>query len=480
MKKLLSIFALLAGVFFANSASAVTYSCPQGGTASGSICSTPSKAATFYPCNVSGTVFSWWGPMVWYNCGPLGANSTTIYTMTNCSAGGWGAGYPNSPLGNNMVCSGWWAGHVTAAGSFICNGFGNCNAFYGQPPVLPVGHAAYYSCASFPGSTLSGTVCVYPNYPATVAYTCNPGDTLLANNTCQPPTLYAAQTTHYSCVDKDGNGVIDPFAPGSITTCRPNLLAYTGEPVWYCPIVAGDPDPIVANAATWGLNGVLQAAAAGYTVPGPLGLPVASASQWVGGTTCSYTPPKVDGVLSFISHYCIAPNVLDVSGLWCVPPKTTTPSIVSSVFSCIANDALTGQVCTPALLTYSAMPTSSYTCPATMPIGTILNALTGTCTPPVQIQPPTPVATKVCGASSKLNAVTGMCDYVSIPAINTGGAYSCPALYQVGTGAQAGWCIPTAQWSYPATWNLTKYDCPNGGTLGLNTAGQPNGLCYMP
>jgi len=74
-----------------------------------------------------------------------------------------------------------------------------------------------------------------------------------------------------------------------------------------------------------------------------------------------------------------------------------------------------------------------------------------------------------------------MCDYVSIPAINVGGSYSCPALYMVGTGANTGWCIPTAQWAYPAAWTFKEYTCPDGGTLGYQTDGiTPNGLCYMP
>jgi hypothetical protein len=131
------------------------------------------------------------------------------------------------------------------------------------------------------------------------------------------------------------------------------------------------------------------------------------------------------------------------------------------------------------LQTYYSTLVTTYSCT----LGT-LDSKNSVCKMPPLTATPTVVATLVCGTNAILNS-SGQCAYVAIPAINVGGAYSCPALYVVGTGADAGWCIPTAQWAYSATWNLNQYDCPNGGSLGMiadpSTGLQvPNGLCYLP
>ena len=463
MKKMLSILLLLASSLFITDASAVIYSCPWGSSLSGTTCTywtTSSSCSVGFPMPAkSSTAITG----VWQQ-------ATSGATSTPCVSSGWvcPSGYPfmNSaftlcyPSGSNYCPSNsvWGSGGT----------YGTCYPKTGAAATCPSGYTI-----SSDGSTCTGS-----SFAATVTYQCHPGDTLLSNNTCQPPTLYATPTTHYYCLDKDGNGVTDPFVAAS--TCRPNLLAYKGEIIFGCPIIAGDPDPVVAGSVAWSLNGSLQAVT-GYTVTGPLGAPIASSMKWIGGTTCSYQPPTVDGIFSFLTHFCTDPTfTLDSTGLFCIPPKQPVATISSSVFACTGTDVLSGSTCTPTLQIFPSTQQLDYACDPTLPLGTILNAITHLCVPPAQTQPPTLVSTLVCGPSAKLNTTTNMCDYVSIPALNIGGQYSCPPLYLVGIGANTGWCIPTMQWAYSATWNLTKYDCPNGGTLGLAASGQPNGLCYMP
>jgi hypothetical protein len=303
---------------------------------------------------------------------------------------------------------------------------------------------------------------------------CNAGDTYNAvANTCQPPTLYATPTTHYFCVDKDGLGATDSLI--NSTTCRPQLLTYIGEQLWNCPVVIGDPNPIVAGMP-WSLNGSLQPAS-NYSVTGPYGTSITSSMKWVGGTTCSYQPPSVDGIYSYTTHNCTDPTyVLDASGMFCIPPKQAVASALSNTLACLSNDALNGATCNPALQVYSPSVQVSYTCDPALPIGTTLDSVLHLCKPPVQTQSPTPVSSIVCGSNAALNTTTGRCDYVSIPALNIGGHYTCPPLYS----QVDGWCIPSPQWAYSATWNLNTYACPEGGTLGLTTTGQQNGLCYLP
>jgi hypothetical protein len=81
-----------------------------------------------------------------------------------------------------------------------------------------------------------------------------------------------------------------------------------------------------------------------------------------------------------------------------------------------------------------------------------------------------------CSTPSTLNTNTGMCDYTSIPAINIGSNKTCPSSYVL----NGRWCDPLTIRTYPATWALTIYDCPQGGTLGQSSLGQSPGLCYLP
>ncbi|MDD5056549.1 MAG: hypothetical protein PHQ60_02150 [Sideroxydans sp.] len=511
MKTILAILFLLTVSTLSTNANAATYSCPAGvpGTVAGTDCTYPLS------CPSGGTLQVMYGMALCVYLPQPSTCSSGVKTQTTANGSGFNfissGGTQTLCTNGSYYCSPPWPYMNSAFNTCYSNGastgwkicpdnsvyktpanggygsYGECLPIVGTP-ICPSSYTlssdkatcTSTTAVSAPFCRFSGTQLATSCYvPAVVNYQCNAGDTLNAStSTCQPPTLYATPTTHYSCLDKDANGVTDQLI--TTTTCRPDLLAYTGEPIWYCPVVAGDPDPIVAGTHSWLLDGSLQATA-GYTVTGPLGTPIASSKKWVGGTTCSYQPPTVDAVFSFVSHTCSDPTyVLDASGMFCIPPKTTTSSGLSNVMACLGNDVLSGSTCTPALLTYSPTQQISYTCDAALPVGTTLYPATGICSQPLQTQPPTQTTVQVCGSNAHLNMATGMCDFVSIPAINVGGQYSCPALYTIGSGSTAGWCIPTAQWSYPATWNLTKYDCPDGGTLGLNASNQPNGLCYLP
>lgn len=516
MKNILAVLIVISSLGIFNDAKAATYSCPSGGWLSGTSC-------VYWPSCPNGSTILSSGVCGYYQ------QSSYCSTGWKMSVVAGGSAYNYAPTGgtsNKCVTSqGWYcpSGYpfmnsafttcYTSGSSYcpsnsvyqsVANGggsgaswpYGTCWPLTASPtPICSTGYtlsadastctksATYTPTCSIAGSTLVGTQC---SYPATVNYSCNFGDTLFKDTAtgtwkCQPPKLTTAARTNYACTDQDGNGAIDSFVAGtSKTKCRPDLLAYIGEPVWYCPVVSGDPDQIVAGTVAWSLDGSLQNAT-GYTVTGPLGAPIASSMKWVGGTTCSYQPPTVDGLYSYTTRHCTDPtHVLDATGMFCIPPKTPTSSTLTTPMACSGSDVLNGSTCTPALQTYQAAMTTTYACPSTLPSGTVLDPTTHLCHVPMITQPPTPVSTLVCGSNAKLNATTGQCDYVSIPAVNVGGSYSCPAGYTIGTGANVGWCIPTPSWAYPAAWDWKQYSCPDGGTLGLDANGNPNGLCYLP
>ena len=197
--------------------------------------------------------------------------------------------------------------------------------------------------------------------------------------------------------------------------------------------------------------------------------------------TCRFNPPTVNGSFAYTTYACANSTYsLDASQLFCIPPLQPSMSTLSLPYACLGTDVLSGSSCTPVPIIYAPTAVTSYSCPIPpLPTGTVLNTITNLCNIPPTVQAPTVTSSLMCGSNAQLNA-SNMCVYVSIPALNVAGQYTCPPLYTVGSGATAGWCIPTPQTSYPATWNKIEYLCLNGGHLGLNAAGQPNGLCYLP
>ena len=307
---------------------------------------------------------------------------------------------------------------------------------YSAPSTMQYSQT-FGSCviAGYGNLTLSGTSC-YSKYAGSPYQSCQSGYSYIGNNAC---VIWGSGAVSYSC---SSGGYVSGSTCVKPKTCPAGETLLFGT---YCS----------------------KSTVSGVDIP-------ASAN-------CSYTPPNTSAIYSYTSMHCSdQTHVLDATGMYCVPPKTQTNSILSNILACETGDVLSGASCTPALIIYSPTSTSTYSCDPLLPAGTAFNATTMQCTPPELISPVVPVSTLVCGSNANLNTLTGQCDFISIPALNVGGQYTCPALYTVGVGAQAGWCIPTGQWSYPAAWNLIKYTCPDGGTLGLNGSGQPNGLCYMP
>lgn len=458
MKTLFAVLILMFATWLPQSASAVIYSCPSGGSLSGTTCYTSSSygaSVASYYCpsggSLSGTTCTYFAG---YSCpsgGSLSGSTCAVISGYSCPGGTVPFNYApvnqstscyvNCPAGYGSWTSGYGSSWVSNAGNWVCKK-NNVMSFIAATQTPSVANFSYYgatanygtygaSIASYycpSGGSLSGTTCtISGSYAATATYQCNPGDTLM---------------------------------PGNI--CRPALLTATATDVYECPVAAGDP-----VGAGWWLN--------------TQGTTSVTQQSNIAAPLCRFNPPTVNGTYSYTTHHCHdLTHALSGDQLWCIPPTITTYPSLDSIFACfVAADSLSGSTCTPPMQIYASTPYTTYACPTGMPSGTLMDAVY-MCVPPIVTQAVIQTPTLTCGPNSKLNTTTNQCDYVSIPALNVGGQYRCPAKYTVGTGANQGWCLPATQWAYPASWYLTTYMCQNGGTLGLNPDGTQNGLCYLP
>ncbi|MEI7995546.1 MAG: hypothetical protein WCH01_11655 [Methylococcaceae bacterium] len=404
---------------------------------------------------------------VW-KCDTINGCYAWASTDTTTTAYGWGnyGGYHNVMYNG----AGWLAvnsntGYFPQSNGTSITGSGYVAPTYGNVAAT----VASYSCPS--GGSPSGATCYYT---ATTNYTCNAGDTL-SGTTCLNTSKIR---TRYTCQNKTGQG-IDPFILGTAgavspetTMCRPRLLTNTGQSTWYCPIEAGDPPTAIQNgAATTGW----------YLKSGITKVNTLTQTATLSAPSCFFQPPTVDGVYSFSTYECPSPDT--VIGVMCRQPIQTLASSKSTGFSCSGADVMNGSTsCTPVLKVVSATATDSYSCLVSGVIDStaVLNTITHQCVPPLQISTTAPIMTSApgyqCGTNAKINTTVNppVCSYIAMPAIAVNGTWKCDSSYTLsGT-----WCVPNASWTYPAAWNLGQYSCPNGGTIGM-VNGVANGLCYM-
>ena len=206
------------------SSTAGSYSCPSGGTLSGSTCNTSSSVAA--------TVVTAGG----YSCPSGGSLSgTTCLTSSSYAATAGATVYSCSSgtlSGSTCLGGGNYAGTVLTAGYYSCPSGGTlsgvtCNT---SSSVAATGTNNYSCSAPYVVSTGSST-CSPTTSAATGVYSCAVGATL-SGTTCtnglnyRPPTSYVATRTGYTC----SVGVLVTatcYNPGTANGVAANNITYS-------------------------------------------------------------------------------------------------------------------------------------------------------------------------------------------------------------------------------------------------------------
>ena len=404
------------------------YWCPSGGTLSGTTCYTSGNYAATpnYYCPSGGTLSgttcttgSSYGATPNYSC-PSGGS----LSGTTCNSSYSAAYHP--PVYGDCQC--YWAdGYCDVSGQGLsCSVSDDCINY---TTVTACGAVpAYYSCDS--GGSLSGATC-YISYGASFSgYSCPSGGSL-SGSTCDTTSTYGASFSGYSC--PSGGSL-------SGSTC------YT--------------------------SGSYGASFSGYSCP---------SGGSLSGSTC-YTSGSYGASVS--SYYC--PSGGSLSGSTCITSSSYGASVSS--YSCSAGDVLSGSTCTHTVQITPTCPTGS-----TLTAGRCEQALTATCPTPYSYDTSrstcyslpacSPGAflhgrceiavTKDCGTGTLDSTGTLCSQVVTCPAdpafaLNSSIAFSKPLNKCLSTAQHA--CVAgTAYSSLPAAQCQTYPACRNGSTYNAQT-----------
>jgi len=450
-------------------AATATYSCPGGWTLSGTNCSqttTSTQAASIasYGCP-NGTTLSG------TNC--LGSTSYAATVIYSC-AGGWtlsgstcsqtntstqAASIASYSCPANYTLSGSTCSQTTTVAANVASY--SCPANYtlsgstcSQTTTSTQAATANYSCSS---GTLSGTSCVIttttaatPNYSCPGGYTlsgtnCNGSTTAAANynlncNGHGTLTSYANSPTGYMCISVN---ILTRTYPDPYGQCD-SLSSSYGLPEVDEPAISGGIKCVMGPNKIYSCPSGSTLSGSNCITPSTVAATIASyscSSGTVSGSNCVNTTT----IAANVSYSCPANYTL--SGTTCSQSTTTTQAATPN-YTCSAGYTLSGSSCSQ---TTSQDATPNYSCPANYTLSGSTCSQTTTSTQAATVS-------YSCPSGGSLSGTT--CTITNSTAATPN--YSCPANYTL-SGTT---CSLTTTSNQAAT---AIYSCPSGGSLSDTT-----------
>ena len=412
------------------------YSCPSGGTLSGSTCTTTSTST--YAASEEGSCSSGW---------TLGGSYGAWYcyrvissTEANCVNNG---GSYNSSNGTCTLTTSATISWYCPSGGTLSNT--TCTVTTTSSYAATYNNTSYYSCPS--GGTLSGSTCTTTStstYTATSSeamnYSCPSGETL-SGSSCTTTSSYAASLTStgggtsysYSCPNGGTLEGSSCVSTATATTAPSTYPASVYPPT--SPISQSCPSGTVLNTSTGQCSSTQEVGGGGLTVTQAQSICSSSGGTWY-----------------------IANPSLGTSNGYCT---TYTSSTTRQVQYCPEGGTpVNGQCTTPSTTgSFAASPVNTYTCPS---------GWSGGGTSPICSR------TFLSGQANCLNNGGtyggGSCSKSINASVTT--TYSCPA----GDSQSGSTCTPPpSSYSVPVSYSAPPsvvtyaptqtYTCPAGGTL---------------
>lgn len=333
-----------------------TYSCPSGGTVSGSTCvtggSTPAVGTPTYSCT-TGTLD---GTSCVTPATTVPATATTTYAC---------------PSGSTLIGMGCSTSATPAIPSYSCDsGMILTGSYCGSTTTTPASGNSFfgYSCSSggVLSNSLGGWICTSTTYfPATTVYSCPTGGLVSGSACITNPTTPATATTTYSC--PNGGSL-----SGSIcysTTIIGAAVVYTCGPTAtlsgsYCGSATTTP---ASGSSLFGYScpsgGVLSQSIGGWICTSTTYFPATAgyscpSGYSLSGTACSIT--TLASATSTLTYSC--PTGSTVNGSTCINNTFLATSTI--VYTCPSGTTLSGSSCIVPAITTAAVSATTYTCPS--------------------------------------------------------------------------------------------------------------------